>query len=359
MTDPTEQQLREFFAAEAAGAPGHGGLAALALHTARRRRRTQMTRAALLVAAVVAVGGGTVASWDPAGSAGSPTAAPTGVGGLPGGASQDCQGYSPVGLAAHLTDEDAFAFDGTVTGVVSDGDLRPESPRQYARVTFRVQTWYEGGSDGTVDVLLDGPGAEDSSVSAYGIGTRLLVSGVLTATERASGAQSAGKDRVRLGFTCGYTRYHDDTTATEWAAIAAGDLPAGPVPGSASGNCSAYTPALVGAKDFALDGTVTEMGRQRFAPLPGETEADSYFSVTFRVNAWYRGGVGETAILHVDAPYVQTPEGRFDETIAVGTRLLVSGVLSDVAGRGLIAQGCGFTRYYDEATAAEWAAATD
>jgi hypothetical protein len=362
VTDPTEQQLRELFASQAAGAPGAGGLAARAVHTARRRRRARMTRAALLVAAVVAVGGGTVAAWDPAGPAGSAdsdAAAPTGVGALPGSATEDCQGYSPVGLAARLTEEGAFAFDGTITAVEPVADLGPEMPRQYARVAFRVQTWFSGGSGDTVDVLLDGPAAEDSSVSTYGIGTRLLVFGALASTERASGALTATEDMAYFGFTCGYTRYHDDDTAAVWAAIVAGELPAGPVPATSTAGCAEYSPALVAGKDFALDGTVTEIGLQRFDPLPGETEADYDFSVTFQVHAWYRGGAGGTVTLHMDGPFPETSEGVSVEAYAHGSRLLVSGRLSDVEGRGLIGEGCGFTRYYDEATAAEWAAATD
>lgn len=57
MTDPTERQLRELFAADAAGAPDPGGLAALTLHEVRHRRRVRTTAAAGLVAAVVVVGG--------------------------------------------------------------------------------------------------------------------------------------------------------------------------------------------------------------------------------------------------------------------------------------------------------------
>ena len=107
-------------------------------------------------------------------------------------------------------------------------------------------------------------------------------------------------------------------------------------------------------QDVALDGTVTAIGERRFAPLPGETEADSYYSVTFRVHAWYGGGTGETVTIHMSPTSAAS-----SEAYTLGTRLLVSGVLSDVEGRGLLGQACGFTRYYDEATAAEWAAATD
>lgn len=184
------------------------------------------------------------------------------------------------------------------------------------------------------------------------------MSGVLAPTERASGAPAAPEDMAWFGFTCGFTRYHDEATAAEWAAIAAGQLPAGPLPATGTARCPEYSPALVAQQDVALDGTVTEIGEQRFAPLPGETEADSYYSVTFRVHAWYRGDAAETVTLHMSSPYLPTPEGS-GETYAVGTRLLVSGMVSDVEGRGPLAQGCGFTRYYDAATAAEWAAATD
>ncbi len=56
MSTPTEQQLRELFAADAAGAPDAGGLAAVTLHRVRRRR-ARMTATAGLIAALVVVGG--------------------------------------------------------------------------------------------------------------------------------------------------------------------------------------------------------------------------------------------------------------------------------------------------------------
>ncbi|MBN1092917.1 hypothetical protein JKP75_10290 [Blastococcus sp. TML/M2B] len=354
MSSPTERHLRELFAADAAAAPDAGGLATVTLHRVRRRRRVRRTVAAGLVAAAAVVGG-TAAGWDPLASDPSPVAAPTGVGALPGDATTDCQGYSVVGLAALLTRDGGFAFDGTVAAVEPGPDLGPEMPRQMVRVTFQVRTWYAGGSGGTVDVLLDGPDTEDSEVRAYGIGTRLLVSGVLASTERASGAMPVDDDMARFGFTCGYTRYFDGATADEWTAVAAGELPAGPLPEEDASGCPGYSPALVAETGFALDGTVTEIGQQRFPPLPGDP-ADGYYSVTFEVHAWYRGGTGETVTVHMTAPYVETAQG-FDETYALGSRLLVAGDVSDVEGRGPIAEGCGLIRYYDEATAAEWAAA--
>ncbi len=356
MTDPTERQLRELFAADATRAPDPGGLAALTLHRVRHRRR-RVRAAAGLVAAAVVVGG---VVWSPLGSSSSPAAAPTGVGALPGDAAADCQGYSIVGLAAHLDREGAFAFDGTVTGIEPGADLGPEMPRQDLTVTFRVGTWFQGGSGDTVDVYLYDPGWDlDSDVAALGVGTRLLMSGVFADIAGVSGALDASEDTAYFGASCGYTRYYDESTAAEWAAVVAGDLPAGALPATRAASCSEYAPALIGQRDFSLDGTVTDIGEQRFPLLPGETESDGYFAVTFDVHTWYRGGEGGTVTLHMENdPYLSTPQGSA-ETYGVGTRLLVSGDVSDVEGRGPIAQGCGFTRYYDEQTAAEWAAATD
>jgi hypothetical protein len=353
MTDPTERQLRELFAADAASAPRSSDLATGALRRARHRRRVRTTAAAGLVTAVVVVGG-SAAVWGPVGSGSSPEAAPTGVGELPGGATEDCaSGYSPASLAADLTRAGAFAFDGTVTAIELGPDLGPDMPTQYSTVTFEVAAWFHGGSGDTVDVFLDPPdlGSQTSDVKSYGVGTRLLVSGVVGDTERPSGTMTVTEDVGHFGFTCGRTRYYDERTAAEWAAVAAGELPTGPLPTTGAASCPEYSPALVAQQDFALDGTVTEIGAPRFGPEPAGSAPDFYVEVTLRVNAWYLGGTGETVTLHMERPDLPT----YKED----SRLLVSGVVSAIEGQGLIAPGCGFTRYYDEATAAEWAAATD
>jgi hypothetical protein len=188
-------------------------------------------------------------------------------------------------------------------------------------------------------------------VRSYGVGTRLLVSGVLGDTARPSGTMTATEDEGYFGFSCGRTRYHDEQTAAEWAAVAAGELPAGALPTADPASCPGYSPALVAQQDFALDGTVTEIGAPRFGPEPAGSAPDFYVEVTLRVNAWFRGGTGETVTLHMERPDLPTYEE--------GSRLLVSGVVSAIEGQGLIAPGCGLSRYYDERTAAEWAAATD
>jgi hypothetical protein len=217
MSSPTEQQLRELFAADAAGAPSAGDLAALALHRVRQRRRVRRTVASGLIAALVVVGGSAVV-WGPLGSASSPAAAPTGVGALPGDATGDCTGYTLDRFTERLTEPGFFALDGTVTAVEPGADLSPEMPTQYSTVTFRVGTWFHGGSGDTVEVFLDPPGSEDSDVRSYGVGTRLLVSGVLGDTARPSGTMTATEDMGFFGFSCGYSRYYDEQTAADWAA---------------------------------------------------------------------------------------------------------------------------------------------
>ena len=360
MTDPTERQLRELFAADATGAPRVADLAGGALRKVRRRRRVRLAGVGGLIAAVVVVGG-VASGWSPTGP-GAPSdavadtgaAPPTGVGALPGDVAMDCaSGYSPASLAADLTRAGAFAFDGTVTAIELGPDLGPEMPTQYSTVTFEVGTWFHGGSGDTVDVFLDPPdlGSQTSDVRSYGVGTRLLVSGVLGDTARPSGTMTATEDEGYFGFSCGGTRYYDEQTAAEWAAVAAGELPVGALPTADAASCPEYYPALVAQQDVALDGTVTEIGAPRFGPEPAGSAPDFYVEVTLRVNAWYLGGTGETVTLHMERPDLPTYEED--------SRLLVSGVVSAIEGQGLIAPGCGLTRYYDEATAAEWAAATD
>lgn len=133
----------------------------------------------------------------------------------------------------------------------------------------------------------------------------------------------------------------------------------GALPGGAS-SCGKYQLSLV-ERDFAIDGTVTAIAPPRFDLEPEVSSPygpDYYAEVTLRVQTWYLGGRSETVTLHMGRPDRLGPEGIV-MTYGIGTRLLVSGVVSDIEGEGLIGQECGATRYYDEATAAEWAAATD
>ncbi len=86
----------------------------------------------------------------------------------------------------------AFAFDGTVTGIGDQG------------VTFEVHEWLVGDGPATVTVRMGAPTSSRMSESApsYFVGTRLLV----------SGEQDGGP----IAWACGFTRYHDDETASAW-----------------------------------------------------------------------------------------------------------------------------------------------
>lgn len=227
MNTPTEQQLREVFAADSAAAPQGVDLMPGALQKVRQRRRVRMAGAAGLIGAVVVVGatvasgGGQAhqptrppgaASSHPAGRAVLPGAgsvsAPTGVGAIRSDTVADCvQAYSPVAIAGR-----SFAFDGTVTAIGPARSNGSGAPLPVAGVTFWVHTWFRGGSGETVTVDLEQPraGNADSAVDAYGVGTRLLVSG----EPRWGGTPLQGA----IAWGCGFTRYYDPQTAAEWAA---------------------------------------------------------------------------------------------------------------------------------------------
>lgn len=82
----------------------------------------------------------------------------------------------------------SFAFDGTVVAIgpaLSNRATPPLAgqplagpPLPLAGVTFRVNTWFRGGTGPTVTVDMQAPATVSSDpLPAYGVGTRLLVSG--------------------------------------------------------------------------------------------------------------------------------------------------------------------------------------
>lgn len=130
----------------------------------------------------------------------------------------------------------------------------------------------------------------------------------------------------------------------------------GPLAGGGMSCVEDYSPAAVAGRAFAFDGTITAIG-------PGTTDRNGvelgYAGVTFSVNEWFAGGSGPT--VQVDLASTQGDSIATMERVdfEVGTRLLISGEprwggapLDDA-----IAWGCGFSRYYDDATAARWRAA--
>ncbi|MGC4768417.1 hypothetical protein ACLQ25_05460 [Micromonospora sp. DT44] len=227
MNQSTERELRELFAAEAADAPDELTVAAAAVRRVHRRRRTLMVAAATTTV-IFAVGGygafrpaATPQAQPPVIPSSAPVT-PTPTADLPAGvkpgdplafgATQCVKAYAPETLA-----EQAFAFDGTVTGI---GPARTERganpPLDLRSVKFQVHTWFRGGSAGTAVVDMSPPAAgagtgdaTSEAGPAYQVGTRLLVSGM----PRWGGAPLA--DPIAWG--CGFTRYYSPTTAAEWA----------------------------------------------------------------------------------------------------------------------------------------------
>lgn len=127
----------------------------------------------------------------------------------------------------------------------------------------------------------------------------------------------------------------------------------------ARASCSeGYNVKTIDSRDFAFDGTITNIG-------PGGTNKPdkgtlATAAVTFQVNEWFKGGTSTSLTVDLMSPTNNIVE---DETPAYeqGTRLLVSGEprwggepLTDA-----IAWSCGgFTRYYEAAVADEWRQAT-
>ncbi|MGV9213499.1 hypothetical protein ACTFTM_16710 [Micromonospora sp. RB23] len=227
MNQSTERELRELFAADAAHAPDERAVAAAAVRQVHRRRRTLLVAgatSALIVATGVygvnrpaATPQAQPSVTSPVTPAASTSAADLPAGVEPGdplafGAAQCVKPYAPETLA-----EQAFAFDGTVTGIGPARTGRGAHPPLDLRsVTFQVHAWFKGGSGGTAVVDMSppdgGPGTGDPTSEhgpTYQVGTRLLVSGM----PRWGGAALA--DPIAWG--CGFTRYYSPSRATEWA----------------------------------------------------------------------------------------------------------------------------------------------
>lgn len=220
MSNPTEQQLRDLLAAEAAAAPPAVGLAEGALRRVRHRRRVMATYATGVLA-LAAVTTGVLITDGPGPAQDSPAVASSGpaseeataVPETPAAAAADVlascvEVYSPAAVARK-----GFAFDGTVIEIGPARTNRPGGELDLASVTFRVHTWFRGGSDETVTVDMDSPGVVTTAapaVPSYEVGTRLLVSG----TPRWGGAPLDDP----IAWSCGFTRPYDPRTAAEWAA---------------------------------------------------------------------------------------------------------------------------------------------
>jgi hypothetical protein len=118
--------------------------------------------------------------------------------------------------------------------------------------------------------------------------------------------------------------------------------------GAAASCVETYSSGALAGRAFAFDGTVTNIGT---------VENLLYVEVTFEVNEWFKGDGPPEVIVEMFPPAMATSAGNSE--YAVGSRLLVAGEprwggapLEDP-----IAWYCGFTRSYDDTTAADWRAA--
>jgi len=136
--------------------------------------------------------------------------------------------------------------------------------------------------------------------------------------------------------------------------------PKGPLNiGSAASCVEEYSPRRVTGRAFAFDGTLTAIGPSR-SGRPGAPPL-ALVAATFTVNEWFRGGSGSTVSVDITPPEAGQSLGEAVPSYGVGSRLLVSGEPRWGGGAltNAIAWGCGFTRYYDQATADSWRAATN
>ncbi len=118
-----------------------------------------------------------------------------------------------------------------------------------------------------------------------------------------------------------------------------------------------YNPRAAVGLAFAFDGTIRSIGAAR-TNRAGKGYLD-LVAVTFTVNEWFAGGTGASVTVDMTPPndLSTVDEGR--PSYQIGSRLLVSGE-PRWGGEPLddgIAWGCGFSRYYDPATASSWQAA--
>ena len=165
-----------------------------------RRARHRKGVAAVVCTCVVAVAAiGTIQTVNgpspaPHANAGGSQAAPT-TGPLPGGANQSCA----FGYSSRTLRQRDWAADATVTEIGRG--------RGSVRVQLDVHTWYRGGSGDSLTVLLPSPRSEvEDAPPAFQVGTRLLLSG-------------ARVGEGWLPWSCGFTRYHDQRTAAQWAKV--------------------------------------------------------------------------------------------------------------------------------------------
>ena len=196
------------------------------------------------------------------------------------------------------------------------------------------------------------------SALAVAVGVAVLGGGAVTVAGLSGGsgvepapmvvAEEPGRAEQDPGSAAGsaMSQLPEDPTAGRTGALAEG----------AAASCAVqYSAEAVRERDFAFDGVVTGIGPS-VTDRSGASGLDRV-GVTFAVNEWFSGGEEPTVTVDLPAPASPgastTSEGG--PVYGIGSRLLVSGADRwDGAPLEPIAWTCGFTRYYDEETAASW-----
>ncbi|SEL82226.1 hypothetical protein SAMN04515665_12054 [Blastococcus sp. DSM 46786] len=222
--------------------------------------------------------------------------------------------------------------------------------RRAAGVSLAVAAGVAVVAGGVVTVV-DPPGGQDG---AGGSAT------ALSAEEPREGAPEAADADPGTGMPPADGGDESGTAAGSELSPLAEDPTAGrtgPLADTEMSSCAVeYSPAALSKQDFAFAGVVVDIGRavttQPGTPGPPE----DLVGVTFAVEEWFSGDSGETVTVDLPAPYDPAAGSSTPGPVyGVGSRLLVSGA-DRWEGPPLepIAWLCGFTRYYDEETAAAW-----
>lgn len=128
----------------------------------------------------------------------------------------------------------------------------------------------------------------------------------------------------------------------------------GPLPADTSASCvEPYDLTTLKRRAFAFDGTVSRTVPVQLTAKGGGPPLRGYLAVTFTVHEWFRGGDPTTVTVDMLGPTASSVQ---ETSYGIGTRLLVSGE-PRWGGSPLqapVAWGCGFTRHYDQPTAASW-----
>jgi len=130
----------------------------------------------------------------------------------------------------------------------------------------------------------------------------------------------------------------------------------GPLPTGGAASCvESYNAKAVQRRAFAFDGVVLSVGRS--VSDRGDDGDLGLQGVTFEVREWFAGGDRDKVTVDLQEPSADEADSSDpNHTYGIGSRLLVSGE-ARWGGKPLdhpIAWNCGFSRYYDPATATAW-----